>query len=85
MDSPNRNAKTMIGIQKVIAPVAGMLKMAWDPWPFCQNHTMNPNVAVSDSRLSTTALTASTAERNANVSSTMVSRAISPNISGNRP
>jgi hypothetical protein len=27
----------MSGTQSVIAPGAGVAKMAWDPWPSCQN------------------------------------------------
>src|ERR1700681_4198134 len=48
MDRPKRNAKTVSGIQKVIAPVAGIPKIADDPWPSCQNHVNSPNVAAND-------------------------------------
>ncbi len=48
----------MSGTQKVIAPVAGMPKIACEPWPSCQNQVSRPNVAPSERRLSTTALTA---------------------------
>ena len=32
----------MSGIQNVIAPVAGMLKIADEPWPSCQNQVSRP-------------------------------------------
>ena len=50
--------------------------MAWlasrpqsdDPWPCWKTNTMIPKAAASESRFSTTALTASTTDRNARVS-----------------
>jgi transposase len=85
MDSPNMKAKIISGTQNVIAPVAGMLNTAWDPWPCCQNQVIAPNVAASETRFSTTALTGSRTERNAPVRSTRVSTAMTASMSGKFP
>ena len=75
----------MSGTQKVIAPVAGMEKIACEPWPSCQNQVSRPKVAPSESRLSTTALAASTSERNARASRRNVMMAMRANIRGKWP
>ena len=85
MDSPNRNANTISGIQNVTAPVAWMPKIAFEPCPSCQNSTITPSVAASESRLSSTALNGSSSERNARTSSTKVSSAMIVSISGKLP
>ncbi len=69
----------------MIAPVAGMPNMALEPWPSCQNHVSRPKAAPIEIRFSRTAFTASTSERNARVSSAIVSSAMTANISGKLP
>ena len=52
----------------MIAPVAGMPKIAFEPWPSCQKSTIAPSVAASESRLSRIALSGSNSDRNARAS-----------------
>ncbi len=85
MERPKRKANTISGSQKVIAPVAGMPKRAFEPWPSCQNQVSRPKVAASEIRFMATAFTASTSERNARVSSSRVASATRLNISGKLP
>lgn len=65
--------------------VACTPKMAFEPWPCCQNRTTKPNDAPSEMMLSTTALSASATERNDRASSRKVTSAMIASISGKLP
>ena len=60
-----------------------MSKIASDPLPSCQNQTMNPNTAASETRFNSTALIGSSTERNVRINSTRVISAISASTNGN--
>ncbi len=53
--------------------VAGTPQIAFEPWPIWKMKTMIPNAAPSEMRLSSAALIGSTIERNARMSSRIVS------------
>jgi len=53
------------GIQNVIALVAGMPKIRFEPWPSCQKRVTRPKVAPSERALRASAFNAKTIERNA--------------------
>ena len=55
-----------------MAPVGDTPKTASEPLPCCQKHTTAPNTAASEIRLSTTALSGSSSDRNVRTSSTKV-------------
>ena len=69
----------------MITPVACTPQIDSDPWPCWKMKTMIPNAAPSDTRLSSTALTGSSTDRKARISSTNVSRITNASTYGNFP
>ncbi len=64
------------GSQKVIAPVGATPNNVCEPWPCCQKNTTAPKTAASETRLSSTAFTGSSTERNVRTSSRKVMTAM---------
>ena len=65
------------------APVGAMPNTCSEPWPCCQNSTVAPKVAATETTLSSTAFTGSRIDRNVRTSSRNVTSAISPRLIGN--
>ena len=68
----------------MIACVASMSQSA-EPWPCWKTKTTIPNAAASETRLSSTALSASTSERNARASRIRVSTSTKASTYGKLP
>ncbi len=64
------------GSQNVMAPVGATPNSDCEPWPCCQKKTTAPNTAASDTRLSSTAFTGRSTERNVRTSSRNVMAAM---------
>ncbi len=57
-----------------------MPNTASEPWPSCQNSTVAPKVAATETMFSRTAFTGSTIDRNVRTSSMNVTSAMSPRL-----